>query len=192
MWLVEAENATFYPLLARCYVLLRPRKCHNICILVTVAYKAPSSRWGFFYAQRKVMNYHATINQIKQHEGLKLKPYKCTAGKLTIGYGRNLEDKGINKSEAEEMLLRDICEVEERLFDAGLLDSQNDARKAVLINMAFQLGFNGLLGFKNMLEAVRRHEYELAGKEMLNSRWAMQTPTRAKELYDQMVTGEFQ
>ena len=99
------------------------------------------------------MNYQSTINQLKRHEGLKLKPYKCTAGKLTIGYGRNLEDKGINKSEAEEMLLRDICEVEERLFDAGLLDSQNDARKAVLINMAFQLGFNGLFGFKNMLEA---------------------------------------
>ena len=138
------------------------------------------------------MNYHSTIEQLKRHEGLKLKPYLCTAGKLTIGYGRNLEDKGINKSEAEEMLLRDICEVEERLFAAGLLDGQNDARKAVLINMAFQLGFNGLLGFKNMLEAVRRHEYELAGKEMLDSRWAMQTPTRAKELYNQMVIGEFQ
>ncbi|MAI64813.1 MAG: glycoside hydrolase [Alteromonas sp.] len=138
------------------------------------------------------MNYEATIRQIKRHEGLKLKPYKCTAGKLTIGYGRNLEDRGIDKDEAEQMLLRDMCEVEEQLFDKGLLDGLNDARKAVLINMGFQLGITGLLKFKRMLSALANHEYELAAKEMLDSRWAKQTPGRAKELYDQMATGEFQ
>ncbi len=138
------------------------------------------------------MNYEATIRQIKRHEGLKLKPYKCTAGKLTIGYGRNLEDRGIDKDEAEQMLLRDMCEVEEQLFDKGLLDGLNDARKAVLINMGFQLGITGLLKFKRMLSALVNHEYELAAKEMLDSRWAGQTPNRAKELSDQMATGEFQ
>lgn len=138
------------------------------------------------------MNYHSTIAQIKRHEGLKLKPYKCTAGKLTIGYGRNLEDNGITADEAHEMLLRDMCEVEESLFNANVLDGLNDARKAVLINMGFQLGVNGLLKFKNMLAAVQYHEYELAAKEMLNSLWAKQTPNRAKELADQMLTGEFQ
>jgi lysozyme len=138
------------------------------------------------------MNYHATIDQIKRHEGLKLKPYKCTAGKLTIGYGRNLEDRGIDKDEAEQMLLRDMCEAEEKLFDKGLLDGLNDARKAVLINMCFQLGITGLLKFEKMIAAIDRKEWEVAAKEMLASRWANQTPNRAKELHDQMLTGEFQ
>ncbi len=138
------------------------------------------------------MNYHRIIEQIKQHEGLKLKPYRCTSGKLTIGYGRNLEAKGISKGEAESMLLSDIAEVEERLVRAGFLSGLNDARKAVLINMAFQLGFNGLSRFRNMLAAVQSEQYVLAASEMLDSLWAKQTPSRAKELSEQMLTGEFQ
>lgn len=138
------------------------------------------------------MNYHRIIEQIKQHEGLKLKPYHCTSGKLTIGYGRNLEVKGISKGEAESMLLSDIAEVEEKLVRAGLLSGLNDARKAVLINMAFQLGFNGLSKFRNMLAAVQSEQYVLAASEMLDSLWAKQTPNRAKELSEQMLTGEFQ
>jgi lysozyme len=138
------------------------------------------------------MNYHRIIEQIKQHEGLKLKPYRCTSGKLTIGYGRNLEAKGISKGEAESMLLSDIAEVEERLVRAGFLSGLNDARKAVLINMAFQLGFNGLSKFRNMLAAVQSEQYVLAASEMLDSLWAKQTPSRAKELSEQMLTGEFQ
>lgn len=138
------------------------------------------------------MNYHRVIEQIKQHEGLKLKPYHCTSGKLTIGYGRNLEAKGISKGEAESMLLSDIAEVEEKLVRAGLLSGLNDARKAVLINMAFQLGFNGLSKFRNMLAAVQSEQYVLAASEMLDSLWAKQTPNRAKELSEQMLTGEFQ
>lgn len=138
------------------------------------------------------MNYHSTIEQLKRHEGLKLKPYKCTEGKLTIGYGRNLEDRGITKSEAEEMLLTDMCEVEEHLFNEGLLSDLNDARKAVLINMGFQLGIQGLFGFKRMIAAVDSKQFELAAKEMLDSKWAKQTPNRAKELSEQMLTGDFQ
>ena len=142
--------------------------------------------------QEKHMNYHLAISQIKRHEGLKLKPYRCTQGKLTIGYGRNLDDRGITASEAEEMLLTDMCEVEERLFNEGLLSDLNDARKAVLINMGFQLGVQGLFGFKRMIAAVDSKQYELAAKEMLDSKWAKQTPNRAKELAEQMLTGEFQ
>lgn len=138
------------------------------------------------------MNYHSTIEQLKRHEGLKLKPYRCTAGKLTIGYGHNLDDKGITKAQAEEMLLSDMCEVEEKLHRAGFLSGLNDARKAVLINMAFQLGFKGLSQFRNMLAAVQSEQFVLAAKEMLDSRWATQTPNRAKELSEQMLTGEFQ
>lgn len=90
------------------------------------------------------------------------------------------------------MLLSDIAEVEEKLVRAGLLSGLNDARKAVLINMAFQLGFNGLSKFRNMLAAVQSEQYVLAASEMLDSLWAKQTPNRAKELSEQMLTGEFQ
>ena len=89
------------------------------------------------------------------------------------------------------MLLSDIAEVEERLVRAGFLSGLNDARKAVLINMAFQLGFNGLSKFRNMLAAVQSEQYVLAASEMLDSLWAKQTPNRAKELSEQMLTGEF-
>jgi len=132
------------------------------------------------------------IEQLKQHEGLELKPYRCTSGKLTIGYGRNLEAKGISKGEAEAMLFSDIAEVEDKLVRAGFLSGLNDARKAVLINMAFQLGFKGLSKFRNMLAAVQSEQYDLAASEMLDSLWAKQTPNRAKELSEQMLTGEFQ
>jgi lysozyme len=138
------------------------------------------------------MKYHRMIEQLKQHEGLELKPYRCTSGKLTIGYGRNLEAKGISKGEAESMLFSDIAEVEDKLVRAGFLSGLNDARKAVLINMAFQLGFKGLSKFRNMLAAVQSEQYDLAASEMLDSLWAKQTPNRAKELSEQMLTGEFQ
>tara|TARA_Y100001956_G_C4044829_1_gene152275 strand:+ start:204 stop:620 length:417 start_codon:yes stop_codon:yes gene_type:complete len=138
------------------------------------------------------MKYHRMIEQLKRHEGLELKPYRCTSGKLTIGYGRNLEAKGISKGEAEAMLFSDIAEAEEKLVRAGFLSGLNDARKAVLINMAFQLGFNGLSKFRNMLAAVQSEQYDLAASEMLDSLWAKQTPNRAKELSEQMLTGEFQ
>lgn len=137
------------------------------------------------------MNYEKTIEQIKLHEGLRLKPYKCTEGYLTIGYGRNLETNGISQDEAEEMLLNDISKVEQKIQDAGLFFGC-DARKAVLLNMAFQIGFSGLMKFKNMIAAYRNGEYFRAAEEMLNSKWATQTPRRAKELAEQMRTGEFQ
>lgn len=137
-------------------------------------------------------HYQNTISQLKRHEGLRLKPYRCSEGYLTIGYGRNLETRGITEDEAEEMLLNDLSDVEQALDRHALLHGHNDARQAVMLNMGFQLGINGLLGFINFIEAYRRHEYELAAKEMLDSLWVKQTPSRAKELSEQMLTGEFQ
>jgi lysozyme len=137
------------------------------------------------------MNYELMIEQIKQHEGLRLKPYKCSEGYLTIGYGRNLETNGIEPEEAEELLLNDLSDVEENLNSIHLLEDHNDARQAVLINMCFQLGFAGLMRFTRTLRLLKEFEYEKASVEMLNSRWAKQTPARAKELSEQMRTGEF-
>jgi lysozyme len=118
-----------------------------------------------------------------KHEGLKLHPYRCTAGKLTIGVGRNLEDRGITKGEALIMLEHDIADftkqLSERLF---WFDTQPEFAKLVLIDMAFNLGLNGLLKFHNTLEHIKQGQYELAAKEMLLSKWAQQVKNRATEL----------
>lgn len=138
------------------------------------------------------MNYDAMIEQVKAHEGLRLKVYDCTEGYKTIGYGRNLETNGISEEEAEEMLMNDLAKVESKLDSIGLLDGHNDARQAALINMCFQIGFAGLMRFTNTLRYLKSHQYDEAAKEMLESRWAMQTPRRAKELSEQVRIGEFQ
>lgn len=132
-------------------------------------------------------------NQLKRHEGLRLKPYKCTAGKITIGYGRNLEDKGISVSEAELMLSNDIREFEsslEKRLPVYSSSKLNQARKDALTNMAFNLGIDGLLKFKNMIAALEAEYYTLAASEMLDSRWAKQVGPRAIELAEQIRTGE--
>ena len=131
------------------------------------------------------------INQLKSDEGLRLKPYKCTEGYLTIGYGRNLETSGISENEAEVMLVNDIYRVMESLNDYGLLIDHTQPRQDVLINMAFQMGVNGLLKFKNMIRALDDRNYSLAAKEMLDSLWAKQTPERAKRLARQMRVGDY-
>jgi lysozyme len=138
------------------------------------------------------MSLMITVEQIKKHEGYKQYPYYCTAGKLTIGYGRNLEDNGIDEEEAEQLLARDIQEAKAGIKRRIDLSYCNEARQAVLVNMAFNLGITGLMGFKKMIANLERGNYEQAALEMLHSRWANQVPARANELAKQMLSGEWQ
>ncbi|HAS88263.1 MAG TPA: lysozyme [Desulfovibrio sp.] len=130
--------------------------------------------------------------QLIKHEGLKLTPYRCTAGKLTIGVGRNLEDNGITQSEAMTLLNNDILACENQLYVSEPWISQlSDPRRAVLLNMCFNLGFHGLRKFKKMLAACEIGDYERAAAEMLDSKWAHQVGMRADDLALQMETGEW-
>jgi lysozyme len=130
------------------------------------------------------------MEQIKRHEGLRLKPYRCTANKLTIGYGRNIDDVGISEAEAEVLLSNDLArcanEVAKHVESFGKL---NEARQSVLVNMCFNLGIAGLLKFNKFIAAVNDGLFELASKEMLDSQWAKQVGNRAIELSEQMKTG---
>jgi lysozyme len=130
--------------------------------------------------------------QLKKHEGLRLKPYTDTVGKLTLGIGRNLEDKGITEQEALFMLNNDVDyfygQLNKKLTWFKSLD---DARQNVLINMAFNLGVAGLLSFVNTLSAISYGHYSQASREMLDSKWAKQVGYRAEELAEQMRTGTF-
>ena len=130
--------------------------------------------------------------QLVRHEGLRLKPYRCTAGKLTIGIGRNLDDCGISQSEAYIMLINDImnCEKQLQVKIPDIYNGLDEVRKSVLLNMCFNLGINGLLGFKNTLAFVKAGDWERAANNMLVSKWAKQVGRRAIELSELMRKGK--
>lgn len=127
--------------------------------------------------------------QLLLHEGLKLKPYRCTAGKLTIGVGRNLDDKGISKEEALFLLRNDIHEVMDALEKHEWYLALDPIRRKVLIDMAYNLGADGLLRFQRMIAALERGDYENAADQMLDSRWAEQVGYRAVRLAEMMRSG---
>lgn len=129
--------------------------------------------------------------ELKVDEGFRSTPYRCTMGRLTIGYGRNLDDKGITKTEAEELLYNDI---ERCYFDLLSLfsnfDKMPDKIQHVLINMRYQLGASGFRTFKDMIAAAQSEDWNQMKKEMRNSLWYKQTPERAEKLIKQ-VNKEF-
>ncbi len=122
------------------------------------------------------------INSVKIHESLRLKPYHCSAGKLTIGYGRNLDDVGISNEEAEYLLKHDLENAEKEAEKLDCYKKLNQNRKDILIEMVFNLGYPRLCGFKKMLSALDRGDYDGAANEMLDSKWARDVGERAKTL----------
>ena len=131
------------------------------------------------------MNITRLRNTLIRHEGLKLLPYECTAGKLTLGVGRNIEDRGISKETAMQMLDEDIeiClnELMERLNYFETLPTEV---QETLVNLCFNMGISRLMKFQLMLGAIEAGQYELAAKELLDSRYARQVGKRAEELAD--------
>lgn len=120
---------------------------------------------------------------LKREEGLRLRPYLDTVNKLTIGYGRNLSDKGISASEAEALLENDIhSTLADCVAKVPGWDMFDDTVQTVLAAMAFQLGINGLLKFKKTLKLLRRGDRQAAAVEMRKSKWAEQTPARAERM----------
>jgi lysozyme len=122
---------------------------------------------------------------LMRHEGLKLKPYRCTAGKLTIGVGRNLEDVGISEDEALYLLVNDTQRVTSELQDRIPFWNNLSLNKQVVIaSMAFQLGVSGLMAFKKMLAAAEDGDDEEVVNQMRDSVWYSQTPKRVEELIE--------
>jgi lysozyme len=136
-------------------------------------------------------NRDTLIRQLRLHEGERLGPYRCTAGKLTIGVGRNLEDRGITRAESAMLLANDIEEMDANLTrKLPWVARLDDVRRRVLIDMAFNLGVSGLLEFKRTLAAVEQGRYQEAAGMMLQSRWASQVGERAQRLARMMLTGQ--
>jgi lysozyme len=122
------------------------------------------------------------VRQLIRDEGLRLKPYTDSVGKLTIGVGRNLTDVGISREEALSLLTADITSAE-KLLDTELpwWRTLEAPRRRVLLNMAFNLGYR-LLTFKNTLRAAQEGRYEDAAEGMRASKWARQVGKRANRL----------
>lgn len=138
------------------------------------------------------------LNQIRRHEGLRLKPYHCSENFLSLGYGRNLDTNGISEAEAEFMLSNDLLACESEMKDEGWYNQLDETRRAVVLNMAFNLGKPKLLKFSKFIGRLSDNDYEGASKEMVTgsdgvseSKWASQVGKRAYELADQMRTGEW-
>jgi len=127
---------------------------------------------------------------IIEDEGLRLLPYRCTAGKLTIGVGRNLDDVGISKEEALFLFRHDITRaIQDLWLDVDCYRILSDTRKAVLLNLRFNLGRPRFLGFKKMLTALNEGDYEETASQILDSKAARDLPGRYNRLAEMMRRG---
>lgn len=117
--------------------------------------------------------------------------YRDTKDKATIGWGRNIDDKGITDEEAMNLLLNDIQDAKEdclKLFKN--YNELDEIRQEVLLDMAFNLGYTRLSKFEQTIKAVEAFDFNKASEEMLDSLWAKQVKGRALELSKVMRTGE--
>lgn len=132
------------------------------------------------------------IDTVKRHEGYRSKAYKCTAGKWTIGFGRNIEDVGITRDEAERLLIADLTKAKRAA--AGLLTNWyalDGPRQEALINMTFNLGPAGVRKFKKMLAAIEAQDWPEAAAQALDSKWARQVKSRAQEIAAVLEHGQW-
>lgn len=126
-----------------------------------------------------------------QHESYKQFPYTDTTGHLTIGIGRNISDRGISTTEALYLLDDDIIYFTSKLnHHLSFFSSLNENRQIALIDMCFNLGIQGFLGFNNTIAALEAENYQLASECMLDSKWAEQVGQRATTLAGIVRTGE--
>lgn len=133
------------------------------------------------------------FEQLTRDEGTRAFPYLDSVGKTTIGVGRNLTDVGLSPEEISFLLKNDVDRATSQLVSRlPYFPALDPVRQAVLVNMAFNLGFHGLEGFPKMLLAIAQGDWEGAASEMLNSKWASQVGARAERLAQQIRTGQWQ
>jgi lysozyme len=122
----------------------------------------------------------------------RLFPYTDTVGKTTLGFGRNLTDRGISLGEAHTLLDNDIDDaLKDLLIRFPWAEQMDPTRQAVLVMMIFNMGVHTFCAFKQTLGLVKRGDYEAASVQMLASRWSEQVGDRALRLAEQMRTGRW-
>ena len=145
------------------------------------------------------MNFTRMEEDLIRDEGLRLRPYRCSAGHLTIGVGHRIqstdriEETGSTSLEvAGYLLTSDISKAlgsANSIFGRERFDNMSDARQRAICNMIFNLGEEGFLGFKNMIAAIRADDWQAASRHCLDSKYARQVGQRAKRIAHQLRSG---
>ena len=126
---------------------------------------------------------------IARDEGCRLRLYADSLGVPTIGYGRNLRDKGISPSEAALLRDHDMDDAEREAAAFPWFASLSERRQLVVLSMLYNLGLPRFVGFRRMIAALQRFDYQTAADEMLDSVWARQVKARADRLAMMMRDG---
>jgi lysozyme len=130
--------------------------------------------------------------RIEVHESLRLFPYTDTVGKLTIGYGRNLQDRGLSKAEATYLMMNDLDESRMELIHYDWFNKLDKVRQEVLIELHFNIGLTRLLKFKQMIAYLIIGDYTKAAEQLLDSLWAKQVGrTRSQDMANRLTTGKY-
>lgn len=136
-----------------------------------------------------------TRSIIEREEGWRAEPYYCSLNYPTIGYGFKLADKGdplpkfvLPKPAGDAWLQCLIDAIRSQLSTE--LSWMNEARQAIIISMAYQMGIKGVLSFGDMWAAIRKEDWPAAKAAMLDSRWRRQTPERANRHANVMLAGQ--
>ena len=137
------------------------------------------------------MDYKRLENTLIRHEALKLKPYRCSEGFLTIGVGHNLDANGISEAAAMFIFDEDIKEHEEALRKFSWFEGLSDVRQEVLLNLHFNIGHTSFLQFRKMIWALENGDYLEAAEQMKDSKWFNQVGVRGKQLVEAMVSNSF-
>jgi lysozyme len=122
------------------------------------------------------------LEMLKRHEGCRLSPYRDTKGKLTIGYGHNLDDKPLSKDAVNFILECDIADVESELWGLPFYKDLSAEVKDVLVDLGVNLGIAGLLAFKKTLFFIGNRQWHNAADELMDSDAARELHVRYGEL----------
>jgi lysozyme len=124
------------------------------------------------------------------HEGLRDFPYVDSVGKITIGIGFNLTDRGIDTEWINKQFQDDVSFFYNQLCEFPWFHLLSEDRQIVLVDMAF-MGWKKFIGFTGMIDALERRDYEKAAQEMLESTWAQEVKGRAAQLAEGMRSGKY-
>lgn len=130
------------------------------------------------------------LEQLELHEGRRRFAYMDTVGKITVGIGRNLSDKGLSDDEIDYLLANDVKECITDLQSFPWFQALDPVRRNVVIDMRFNLGPSRFRGFKRMLRALDAKDYHLAARSMRESLWYRQVKSRGVRLVQMMTTGQ--
>ena len=140
------------------------------------------------------IEFDLALELVKEAEGFMPNEYICPAGKKTQGFGRNLEahplselekkqlseDGSVSEEVATQWAMKELIECEFKLKDNIIYKNQTPVRKAVLLDMCFNIGYSGLMKFKKMWSALGNKDYAEASRQAKDSMWYLQVGNRGK------------